>query len=232
MLSTLKSMWFRMTRQRPEQKMPARPRRDLRRLVEQSMIAIAPHVPAECAPAIRKLLEQTPILVRVSRQRKSKHGDHRLARSRDYSLVSVNAGGNPWRFLLTLLHEIAHAHVAARSTRRVAPHGREWKRTFNELLESHLHLFPPDLRCEIASYAENPLYSSDAHAPVGLALRRYDTLDLRPTVQELALGQKFSLDGKTVLKKVRLLRTRFHCITDDGRVYHVSPTARVHTHHE
>ena len=192
------------------------------------MKAITPHMPDGWQVAVQAMLAANPILVQVVRHRKTKHGDHLVTGAREFSIITVNASGNPWQFVLTLLHEIAHAEVAHQTRHRVAPHGKEWKLAFRELLEAHHHLFPPGLANPVMDYARNPLYSADSHGALAAALRRHDTLDLRPTVQELALGQWFSLDDKTVLVKQRLLRKWFRCTTTDGRALRVSPMARVH----
>ena len=198
-------------------------------LLERSMKAVAPHMPDGWQAAVRAMLAANPILVQVVRSRKTKHGDHQVTGKREFSIITVNASGNPWHFVLTLMHEIAHAEVAHHAIRRIAPHGKEWKLAFRQLLHSHIHLFSPDLAAPVMDYARNPLYSADSHGALAAALRSHDTTDLRPTVQELALGQRFSLDGKTVLVRQQLLRKWFKCMTTDGRALRVSPMARVHT---
>ncbi len=197
-------------------------------LLERSLKAITPHLPEGWQAAVQAMLATNPILVRVVRHRKTKHGDHLITGAREFSIITVNASGNPWQFVLTLLHEVAHAEVAHQARHRVAPHGKEWKLAFRALLEAHCHLIPPDLVDPVMDYARNPLYTADSHRALAAALRRHDTLDLRPTVQELTLGQRFSLDGKTVLVRQGPLRKWFRCTTTDGRALRVSPTARVH----
>lgn len=196
-------------------------------LLERSLKAVAPHMPEDWQAAARVLLSTSPILVRVVRRRKTKHGDHQFTGG--FSIITVNASENRWQFILTLLHEVAHAHVAHRISPRVAPHGREWKAAFHQLLHAHGHLFPPELSVPVMDYARNPLYSTDSHPALAAALRQHDALDLRPMVQELAPGQRFSLDGKTVLVRERLLRKWFRCTTPDGSVLRVPAAARVHT---
>ena len=198
-------------------------------LLERSLKAISPHMPPDWHAAVHTMLAANPILVQVVRSRKTKHGDHQVTRAREFSIITINASGNPWQFVLTLLHEIAHAKVAHHVRHRAAPHGQEWKQAFRLLLHAHIRLFPPDLADPVMDYARNPLYSADSHRALAAALRKHDTLDLRPTVQELALGQRFSLDGKTVLVRQQLLREWFKCTTTDGRALRVSPMARVHT---
>ncbi len=207
---------------------PAQPHGTTTFLLERSLKAVSPHMPDGWQAAVRAMLAANPILVQVVRSRKTKHGDHQVTGKREFSIISINASGNPWQFVLTLLHEIAHAEVAHHATRRIAPHGKEWKSAFHQLLHAHVHLFPPDLVAPVMDYARNPLYSADSHGALAAALRRHDTLDHRPTVQELALGQRFSLDGKTILIRGQLLRKWFKCTTVDGRALRVSPMARVH----
>jgi SprT protein len=198
-------------------------------LIERSLSAVASHLPEGWVESIQKLLSGTPILVHVVRRRKSKHGDHVVTKSSGFSIITVNASGNCFRFAITLLHEIAHAHVSHRYPTRMPPHGQEWKSAFRNLLLERAELFPDDLRNLILKYAEDPLYSTDSDSSLSQALRKYDTLDLRPTVSELTLGQMFSLDGKLIMTKHELARKWYRCTTIDGKKFRVSPTARVHT---
>lgn len=196
--------------------------------LEQSLAAVESHLPQGWSESVRQLLISTPILVRVVRSRKSKHGDHLFKKRERMSAITVNASGNSYRFAITLLHEIAHACVSHRYPGRMKPHGREWKAAFRKLLLERLELFPRDLRTPVIQYAQKPLYTTDADSVLSQGLRKYDTLDLRPTVLELSSGQRFSLDGKLILTRGGLLRKRYRCTALDGRMFHVSPAARVH----
>ncbi len=197
---------------------------------ERSLANIRDHIPAECLEPISQLFDTFPVLVRVTARRKTKHGDHRLSRCRRFSVITVNAFGNLYQFLITLLHEFAHAETFATYGLKVQSHGSEWKHIFSRILIefNRKGLFPDDLAAIIRRHALNPLYSSSADSELQLALRRYDTLDQRCTVAELPYGQAFSLDGKLILIKRLKLRTRYKCDTPEGKVYHVSASARVH----
>ncbi len=197
-------------------------------LSARSLAAIRPHISAAWVAPLAKILRRVPVLVRIAGRRKSKHGDHRLAAGKGYSIISVNNSGNPWQFVLTLLHELAHAEVAHECGAKAAPHGREWKTAFRRLLTGHLDLFPADLQPAVADYARHPLYSTSSHPQLAAALRCHDTTDHRPTVAELEDGEQFTLDGRLVLTRQRLLRKRYLCTAADGKEYHVSPAARVH----
>jgi len=213
----------------PNQPEPLKPLGTVRPLLERSMVAIAPHLPAELHLSVQNLLSQLPILVRVVRMRRTKHGDHRAGHSRAFSLITVNASGNPWQFAITLLHEIAHAQVSQGCKGHARPHGWQWKKAFGQLLQAHLDFFPHDVRGPLEDYAVDPPATTASCPVLAANLRRYDTTDFRPTVGDLAMGQRFSLNGRVVLTKGPKLRTWFSCQTADGRRYRVAPTVRVHT---
>ena len=41
---------------------------------------------------------------------------------------------NPYRFLMTLVHEVAHLVAFQKYGRAIKPHGKEWKFTFQTLM--------------------------------------------------------------------------------------------------
>ena len=180
---------------------------------------------------VAQILSTTPCMVSAVRARSTKHGDHRWRAAEGYSEVTVNASGNQYQFFFTLLHELAHAVTFQTFGLRVAAHGREWRQTFSNLLKQALtaELFPEDLRSHVARQAAAPHASSSRDTSLQLAFRKYDTLNLRPLVAELAHGALFSLDGKLILRRGEKLRTRFQCLTPAGQAYRVPGTARVHT---
>lgn len=165
------------------------------------------------------LLAGRPITVRVSRPRRTKLGDHRPPRGGDRShRITVNDGLNPFAFLTTLLHEIAHADVWEQTHsrwRRPRPHGREWKRAFAALLEPVVaeRWLPDDVATPLASYMENPAAMSCSDRGLVLALARYDShVAARPRVEDLVCGQCFRIESGQVLCLGRRLRTRYLCI--------------------
>ncbi|MBI2437794.1 MAG: KTSC domain-containing protein [Lentisphaerae bacterium] len=198
-------------------------------LVERSMSAISTFIPDNFTGSIADLLSHLPILVIVVNRRKTKHGDHSVSHTRGYSKITINHSGNQFRFVITLLHEITHAIITHKAAAKVDPHGPEWKMAFGELLTTRLPLFPEELHDSIRRYARNPLYSTDSDTRLSTMLRKYDTLDLRPTVAELPIGQMFSLNGRDTMVKGRLMRKSYLCTTSEGKRFRVSPVARVHT---
>jgi hypothetical protein len=204
------------------------------KLTAASMQRLTPFLVADARPFVESLLRETHCLVTPVTARRTKHGDHRTNQSGAYSEVTVNVSGNRYQFLITLLHEIAHAKTFQTFGKHIAAHGREWRHTFAAILQRALqaNLFPAELAPFVAKQARRPDASSSRDTALQLALREYDTLDHRPLVAELEYGKLFSLDGRLILRRGERLRTRFHCTTREGIAYRVPASARVHTIYE
>ncbi len=202
------------------------------RMREISMLRLRPFLDLGSQGFIEEILHEVHCVITPVRARRTKHGDHRQRAGEQFSEVTVNVSGNRYQFLITLLHELAHAVTIQQHGKRAAAHGREWRHIFANLLHRALQagLFPADLAPHIERQARHgPHASSSRDAALQLALRQHDTLDHRPMVAELAEGTLFSLDGKLILRRGQRLRTRYHCATPKGQEYRVSATARVHT---
>ena len=180
---------------------------------------IVARLPEAAAGYVGGLLAGRSITVRVSRPRRTKLGDHHPPRRGDRShRITVNEDLNPFAFLTTLLHEIAHADVWDQTRtrwRRPRPHGREWKRAFAGLLEPVVgqEWLPEDVATALASYMENPAAMSCSDRGLVLALARYDAHAVaRTRVEDLAAGQWFRVDSGQVFCLGRRVRTRFLCV--------------------
>ena len=64
-------------------------------------------IPEEAKEKTVQLLEQSKIEIKIMRKRKTKHGDFRI-NSKGETLITLNATENPYQFLITLIHEMAH----------------------------------------------------------------------------------------------------------------------------
>ena len=196
-------------------------------LSRRSLDHVRPFLPDGTEGHVTRILTGLPVLVRAVAPRQTKHGDHRYCTRRGFSVVTVNRCGNPWRFYITLLHELAHAEVTMTQGLRAPAHGRAWKSAFRRMLLDGLPLFPVDLRTLVFRYAANPLFSTDSDVQLSLALRAYDTLDQRPTLAEIPRGSRFRAGGRDIMTKHERVRKNYRCTAEDGRTYRVSPSARV-----
>ncbi|HVZ55261.1 MAG TPA: SprT-like domain-containing protein [Chitinophagaceae bacterium] len=181
--------------------------------------------------AVLHYLNQHRVHLTIARQRRSILGDYRHRTHRDAHRISVNGDLNPYAFLITLLHELAHLLTFEVHGPRVQSHGREWKSIYGQLLDQFLRsrVFPEDIHEELTRSLRNPAASSCAEDGLLRVLRRYDNHPGgRMLVEELPAQSLFRLEDGRVFRKGDRLRKRFRCTeVPSGRVYLFSPVYEV-----
>lgn len=192
-------------------------------------------VPEGTQQRVRELLAGRRVVVALARPRRTKLGDHRPPGSgRTHHRITVNDDLNPYAFLTTLLHEIAHVATWERlrhRVRRAAPHGREWKEEFGAILEPFVDesLLPTDVAGALAVFMRNPAAASCSDRGLVLALARYDRPQSdRHRVEELPPGSVFRVETGQVFRLGPRLRSRFQCFEQPGgQEYRVHGLSRV-----
>jgi hypothetical protein len=192
------------------------------------------YLPAGAVAYCEALQRQYPFCFRLSRPRKTRFGDFRALPDRT-TYITVNADLNPYAFLLTLVHEVAHCAVYHTYRRPGKPHGRTWQSTFQRLMAPLLTeaIFPPDVLAPLQTYLSRPAATTSGHPALRLALDRYDHQGALkcadpgsdsagndgPTLRQLSEGQRFLFRGKTYVRGT-LRRTRVVCKeVQSGRSY-------------
>ena len=98
-------------------------------------------------------LLQYKVQLTITRERKSVLGDYRNSFADKNHRISVNGNLNPYSFLITLLHELAHLFTYERFGHRVQAHGPEWKNEYSKVLSQFLlkKIFPPIFQSKISA---------------------------------------------------------------------------------
>ena len=167
--------------------------------------------------------------LKIVNERLSRHGDYRKLPDGGH-LITINAGPNPYRFLITLIHEIAHLVAFIENGHRIRPHGKEWKQTFKLLMLPLLNpaVFPKELLPVLATHFKSPKASSSADARLDRELSRYDETVRGVFVEELPEGAIFAYREKRIFKKGSKRRKRYECLElETKRNYLFQPNARV-----
>lgn len=176
------------------------------------------------------LIQTYGVHLKVVRQRSTRHGDYRIL-SGGQHLITVNNTPNPYRFLITLVHEIAHLVAFESCGRHIKPHGKEWKYTFRELMLPFLRpdIFPDRLLPVLANHFRNPKASSSTDTALALALKVYDPEEERQHyVFEIPEGSVFRLKNGRVFRKGPIQRKRYRCVeVATGKLYLFQPHAEV-----
>lgn len=168
------------------------------------------------------LLLKHSIHLYIKKPRTSKFGDYRAPRPGENHRISVNKDLNPYAFLVTFLHEVAHLLNYEKHRTRVKPHGPEWKLHFRyvSLPVFEQKVLPHDVESALVHYLSNPRASSCSSPLLFRTLRRYDEAQEWCLVEEIPANTVFvTKDGRAFLKGERM-RTRYRCMErGTGRVY-------------
>jgi hypothetical protein len=190
------------------------------------------HLPESAVPYCLQLWEETPFHFFVKKPRNTKLGDFRYRRDQSIQTITLNVDLNPYQFLLTLIHEIAHLRAFDQHGTAHAPHGPEWKAKFKHLLEPLLteSIFPRDILVPLKLHIRNPSASSARDLFLMKEMSKYDVKSTKGEtlfLADLAPQTHFELAGRK-FKKGETRRTRILCEElGTGKKYLVSRLARV-----
>lgn len=173
-------------------------------------VEIKKYIPQSAILLVSDLIKKHPFELKIKNQRKTKHGDFRTSVNDVYK-ISINNDLNNYRFLITLIHEIAHL-VTHKKYGRTKPHGSHWKETFKYLMLPFLtdEIFPSDVLSPLAKYLINPKARTDADLNLSLALRHYDKESDKKLIFEIELGALFA-HNKRVFNRGNKRKTRYEC---------------------
>ncbi len=198
--------------------------------------AVAARLPEDAAGYVAELLTQYPVDLWVVPRRVTKLGDHRPPNAVvPWHRITINDDLNPYAFLVTLLHELAHLATHAEHAgrrRRLQPHGREWQHQFTRIIGPVVTegLVPDDICRALRASLLRPRAATCSDRNLLLALTRYEQVrDGRQRVEELQVGVVFETEtGRRFIRGTRL-RSRYRCVeVDSGFEYRVHGLALVH----
>jgi len=191
---------------------------------------LAKYIPEHATEPVFELIKSYGVHLKIVNERVTRHGDYHRDAS-GYHRITVNANLNKYRFLITLVHEIAHLAAFEKFGRNIKPHGDEWKLTFQKLMVPFIRpeIFPPQLLPLLARHFRNPKASSDTDATLSIALKQYDQKETdKNYIYELPYGASFRIYNGKVFKKGAQRVKRFECLeVGTGRIYLFSPNAEV-----
>lgn len=197
---------------------------------EEFLRLLKPYVPEGSEEVLVNWIYDFKIALTITRERKTKLGDFRTFYNKSQLSISINGNLNSYGFLITLVHEIAHAMVFIAHGHNIKPHGKEWKNQYKQLMLSFFarNIFPDDIARPLAAYMKNPKASSHSDVQLFMALRKYDdNSDDNLLLSDLPLDALFTLKDR-VFKKGIKRRSRYSCIeVQTNREYAISGVAKV-----
>jgi len=187
-------------------------------------------IPAAAVPRVLEYLHQYKVHLTITRERKSVLGDYRHATSHKNHRISVNGSLNPYAFLITLVHELAHLVTFTEYGHKVQPHGREWKNCYALLLKDFMgkQIFPALVEQALQQSMHDLPASSCADEDLMRVLKKFDPHNGLVMVESLSEGQLFDIGEGRIFKKGKKLRKRYQCTEiKTGKLYLFSPIYEV-----
>jgi len=182
---------------------------------ETSLYGLDHFLPEGAFELVAPFFKNHTIHLTLTHERKTLLGDYRNpSKDTPYHRISVNANLNPYSFLITLLHELAHLLAYVNYKHTISPHGKEWKTQFRHVLIPFIgkHFFPAEVEKALIAYIHNPAASTCTDPTLYKALYRYDAHEEGALlVDDLQIGHWFTTEDGRIFEKVEQLRTRAKC---------------------
>jgi hypothetical protein len=197
-------------------------------------------IPQHALEPVISWFAETGVILIVSRNRATKSGDFRPGGKKGPDRISVNRSLNPYAFLITIVHEMAH-HLAShpqtsflstltRISRRPDPHGKAWKNAYRDLMQPFLsvEIFPQDILSALNIHMQNPRAATFSDLRLSRAVENYDEDTGLVLLETLPEGSSFETATGRQFRKLEQRRKRFLCYcTGNKRNYLFSPVAKV-----
>ncbi len=190
---------------------------------------LAKYLPEHAVKPAFALIVANEVHLKIVNERVTRHGDYRKAVNGKHE-ITVNSSLNKYKFLITLIHEIAHLVAFEKFGRNIKPHGSEWKYTFQRMMVPFIRpeIFPTQLLPLLARHFKNPTASSDVDATLSLALKQFDQQNDKNYIFEIPYGSRFRIHNGKIFQKGALRTKRYECVElSTGRMYLFNPNAEV-----
>jgi hypothetical protein len=188
------------------------------------------YLPEHAVQQCFELIKTNMVHLKIVNERQTRHGDYRKALNGKHE-ITVNANLNKYRFLITLVHEIAHLVAFEKYGKHIKPHGVEWKMTFQRLMVPFIRpeIFPHSVLPLVANHFRNPSASSDTDAKLAFVLKQFDERKADVYfIHEVPSGSFFRIKNGRIFQKKGLRVKRYECLEiKTGKMYLFNANAEV-----
>lgn len=186
-------------------------------------------IPETAVSYCNKLYQKLAFEFKIKKARQTKLGDYRYDPRTNKHTITINNDLNPYAFLVTYLHEVAHLIAFKQYKRSIQPHGKEWKNSFKSIAEPMLteEVFPKAVLSALKRYFKNPKASSCSDPVLYQILKQFDAPSDKILLKDISIGSQFIFNKRTFIK-LEKKRTRSVCKEiASGKKYVISDLAEV-----
>ena len=198
---------------------------------EQLRTALSKYLPPDAVADCAQWVMEHRISVRIKNSRASRYGDYHPPQNGRGHKITINHDLNPYAFLITFTHEVAHLTCFLKHSNKVNPHGDEWKSEFRYLLSPFIDkkIFPDEVANAVRRYLHDPAASSCTDVNLQKALKKFDERnDGWIYLEDIPHSSQFKIrNGKSFIKGERL-RKNYECYDLHSRhKYFIHPMMEV-----
>lgn len=129
--------------------------REFRYLCKMSIDILQKYIPENALPFLKIWFGDFSIHLKITKERQSKLGDYRKIGKSGHQ-ITVNTTHQPELFFFVLTHELAHLHAFHQYGYRIAPHGAEWKYTFQKMILESYAVYSQEFQPILLRFAKSP----------------------------------------------------------------------------
>lgn len=188
------------------------------------------YLPEETVMLISEWIIEFDFKLKITKERKTRLGDYTSPRGDLNHTITINYNLNKYAFLITLVHEVAHLVTFNEHKNTVNPHGTEWKRNFQKLMQPFLtpDIFPLEVFAALRKYLQNPAASSCSDIHLLRTLKLHDEDKSTIFLEHLPINTVFLYNGSRIFKKGERIRKRYKCIEiKSGVIFLFNPITEV-----
>jgi len=177
---------------------------------------------------IRNWEEEFGVQISLSKNNKSRLGVF-IPKRGEKNVVRINNNLNKYSFMITLVHELAHASIWIKHKNKVNPHGELWKEEFRKMIFPFLNpeFFPEDILKSLSKHLLNPSATTVRDIELTKILKKYDFKDVI-TVSEILDGDKFTIHNGQQFIRICKLRKNYKCKEiSTHKLYRFSPLSEI-----
>jgi hypothetical protein len=195
---------------------------------ERNKAILSKYIPPPAVPIITEWIYQHNFKLKIKKPRLTKHGDYTPPYKGKNHVITINKDLNPYAFLITLIHEVAHLLAWEKYKNRVMPHGKEWQQEYSILLSLFLRLdsdlssdnklFPAEIKRALQKHVTRPSASSCTDINLYRVLTQFDPQAHTLTLEKLPAGASFRILSAShkplsdMFIKGEKRRTRYRCV--------------------
>lgn len=212
--------------------------------LERNKVILIKYIPVQAVTIIADWIYRYNFKLRIKKSRATKQGDYMPPHNGKNHTITINHDLNPYAFLITLVHEVAHLITWEKYKGRVNPHGREWEQEYILLISHFLNLnrtfneeeklFPAEITKALQKHILNPSASSCTDINLFRILRKFDHDSHALTLEQIMPGTSFRIiysatkRSEDVFVKGEKRRTRYRCLhTSTKKEYLVHALCKV-----